>query len=129
MGNTLPTLSVSTGPISQGNCRSDKFPGLHPASNFMVITTCVGIDIGVVYSRSGGGVGSMLIKVGSAVGVVSTVSSVLVGGVLEVLLSRKVEIQWIRNGQVVTGSDSELTNKKLKHLHLLRCWISSRCNT
>jgi len=71
----------------------------------------------------------MLIKVGSAVGVVSTVSSVLVGGVLEVLLSRKVEIQWIRDGQVVTGSDSELTNKKLKHLHLLRCWNSSRCNT
>ena len=59
----------------------------------MVITTCVGIDIGVVYSRSGGGVGSMLIKVGSAVGVVSTVSSVLVGGVLEVLLSGRVEIQ------------------------------------
>ena len=58
----------------------------------------------------------MLIKVG----VVSTVSSVLVGGVLEVLLSRKVEIQWIRDGQVVTGSDSELTNKKLKYLHLLR---------
>ena len=87
----------------------------------MAFTTCVGIDTGVVYSRSG----SMLIKVG----VVSTVSSVLVGGVLEVLLSRKVEIQWIRDGQVVSGSDSELTNKKLKHLHLLGCWNSSRCNT
>jgi len=32
----------------------------------------------------------VLIKVGSAVGVVRTVSSVLVGGVLEVLLSRRV---------------------------------------
>jgi len=70
----------------------------------------------------------VLIKVGSAVGVVSTVSSVLVGDVLEVLLSAKVEMRCNQGwAGVYTGSDSELTNKKLKHLHWLRYWI--KCNT
>ena len=58
----------------------------------MTISTCAVIARSrrSLYSRLGGRVGGMSIKVGSAVGVVTTVSSV--GGVVEVLLSRIVDI-------------------------------------
>ena len=57
----------------------------------VVMTVDVGITVDVVITLPS--VTGVSVKVGSAVGVVSTVSSVLVGGVLEVLLSGRVEIQ------------------------------------